>query len=852
MNRVLLRSSLNFFGRHPWQLFLAILGIALGVAVVVSIALVKNSAQESFAHSTQTIVGKATHRLVGGPGGIDESFYTKLRVDYGLRNIAPIVSGYVKASAGELSETLILLGTDPFAEGNFREYSKLDGEQAGNNASTLVRLLSEADTALLDRLSAERFSLVAGDTLQVLSGGQQKLLSILASFDSELNGSVYNLQNLLLSDISTAQEILSMPGRLSHIDVLLDENSPLDEHALRKLLPDDIEMLDTASQSASLRQMSSAFHTNLTALSLLALLVGMFLIFNTMTFLVVQRRMLIGKLRALGTSRAQVFLMIALEAFIIGTIATVLGLILGIQLAESLLLVVGRTINELYYFLPDTGLTLNPGILIKGTLLGIFATVIAAMPAALEAAAVHPGQAMQRSALEINTRALSSKASLAGLACLLAGLALIQLSGNSVAPGFTAIFIIILGFALLTPFLTLISMALLKPLLSKLLGISGRQACESVSASLSRTTAAIAALMISIATVIGIGLMVNNFRFSVNQWLESLLRADLYVSVAGPAASASNNTLDMKSLQRIRELEAVDEVSSVRRIQIETDTGRVDLVVYGLNARAYKGFEFREKIAGDIWQSFEQERTLIVSEPYAYHNNVRLMDRISLRTDQGRQEFSVTGIYKDYGSDRGVVSMSRRNYEKYWQDRRYSGFGIYAHDSAALEALAVQIKQLKSGQNLIVEDRRHILQASLEVFDQTFLITEILRVLALIIAFVSVMSALMALQLERTREHGLLRALGMLPSELRKRIMTETGLLGLVAGLFAIPVGCSITALLIYVINRRSFGWSMDLHLDAGIILQALAMSLIAALLAGIYPAWRMSQTRPAEALRAE
>ncbi|NKB37908.1 MAG: FtsX-like permease family protein [Gammaproteobacteria bacterium] len=606
MNPVLLRSSLNFFGRHPWQLFLAILGIALGVAVAVSIALVKSSAEESFAHSTQTIVGKTTHRLVGGPDGIDESFYTKLRVEYGLRNIAPIVSGYVKATVGEHGETLILLGTDPFAEGDFREYSKLKEEQADNNVSVLTRLLSEANTAILDQKTAERFSLLKGGSLKVLSGGQQKSINILTSFDSESGDSIYNLENLLLSDISTAQEILSMPGRLSHIDVLLEERSPFDEHDLRKLLPGEIELLNAASQNASLKQMTSAFHTNLTALSLLALLVGMFLIFNTMTFLVVQRRTLIGKLRALGASRTQIFFMISFEAFIIGTIATLLGLILGIQLAQSLLMIVGRTINELYYFLPDTSLALNAGILIKGSLLGVFATVIAAIPPALEAAGVHPSQAMQRSALESNARTLSARASLGGLCCLIASLVLIQLSGSSIAQGFTAIFIIIIGFALLTPMLTLLSMTLLKPLLGKLLGINGRQACDSVSSSLSRTTAAIAALMISVATVIGIGLMVNNFRFSVNHWLESMLRADLYVSVAGPTSSASNNTLDITSLQQIKQLDSVHEVSTVRRIQIEATTGRTDLLVYGLNKRAYEGFDFKEKAADDIWQAFEQ------------------------------------------------------------------------------------------------------------------------------------------------------------------------------------------------------------------------------------------------------
>jgi len=363
---------------------------------------------------------------------------------------------------------------------------------------------------------------------------------------------------------------------------------------------------------------------------------------------------------------------------------------------------------------------------------------------------------------------------------------------------------------------------------------------------------AIAALMIAIATFIGIGLMVNNFRLSVDQWLQNLLRADMYVAVPGPTSPGSNFYLDKNLADAILALPEVDEVSNVRRVQIESETGLTDLAAYELNEYAYQGFRFKHGVVGEIWPVFEQGDGIIVSEPYAYHHDLQIGDSLQLRTDHGYHQFKVLGVYMDYGSDQGVVSLSRRTYERHWNDDRYSGLGIYTVPGTDMEKLRNKVQQLAPDQNLWLQDRRKILEASLEVFDNTFVITEILRVLAAIIAFVGVFSALMALQLERTQEHGLLRAIGFLPGQLRALIVSETGLLGLVAGVLAIPVGCVITTLLIIVINRRSFGWTMELQFSPDIVVQGIILGLLAALLAGIYPAWKMSRTEPAQALRTE
>ena len=852
MNNILLRSSRHFFLRHPWQLGLAITGIALAVAVVVSVDLVNRSAVHSFERSTETVVGRATHRIVGGPAGLDERLYTRLRVDHGIRDIAPVIEAHVTLEKDEKRETLILLGLDPFAERTFRSYAWFDNLQDPEGEGALIPLMTEANTVLLDAATATRLGLGTDDAATLVTGGRDISVRVAGILAETVPGFSHNPENLLLADISAAQEMLAMPGRINHIDVVLGEDDAGMKSRLQSLLPGGVALLPATTRTNSLKQMTGAFHTNLTALSLLALLVGMFLIYNTMTFMVMQRRPLLGRLRALGATRRQLGAIIAMEALLVGLAATAAGLLFGVVLAHGLLQVVNRTINEVYDLLTASNLTLSNLSLLKGALLGVAGTLLAAVPAALEATRVTPGQALLRSHLEASARRLVLPASLAGIVALGAGVAVIRFSSPSIGLGFGGIFIIILGITLLIPLATVVLMAYLKPILGRGFGISGRYACQSVTASLSRTTAAVAALMIAIATVIGIGLMVNNFRLSVDRWLQQALRAEMYVSLPSTGTTASAHALDAGFADAILALPQVKAVSSVRRINIESSRGRTELAAYGLNEVAREGFRFKQGAADGIWPAFRQEDAVIVSEPYAWRHGLKPDDVLELRTDNGYRPFRVLGVYKDYGSVQGVVSLSRRTYERHWRDDRYSGFGIYTLPGTDMEQLRSQVQQLAPERDLWLQDRNKILQTSLEVFDNTFVVTDILRVLAAIIAFIGVFSALMALQLERSQEHALLRAMGFLPGQVRRLIISETGLLGLVAGLLAVPVGCLITALLILVINRRSFGWTMDLQFSADIVLQGMAFGLAAALLAGIYPAWKISRTEPAEALRKE
>ena len=323
MSALLWRSSFRYLQQHPWQIGLSLLGVALGVAVVVAIDLANESARRAFVLSTNSIVGRATHQIVGGPNGLSEDVYRTLRTEGRVRALAPVVESDV-AATDYPGRIFHLLGIDAFAEAPFRPYLGSLGDSTGND---FLQFLTQPATGLIAAETAQQLGLAVGDTLTIRVGNRTHavtLAGVLAPRDQSVSSA---LANLLITDIATAQEILGFIGRLSRIDVLAPEGQA--RHMLlstiQDLLPAGAEVLSSRGRSQAIEQMTRAFHLNLTALSLLALIVGVFLIYNTMTFSVVQRRGLIGLLRIQGVSRREVFVLVLGEALLMGLVGTVGG-----------------------------------------------------------------------------------------------------------------------------------------------------------------------------------------------------------------------------------------------------------------------------------------------------------------------------------------------------------------------------------------------------------------------------------------------------------------------------------------------------------------------------------------------
>lgn len=843
IDELLARASLRYLFRHAWRMTLAIAGIAIGVAAVVAVDVATDAAMRAFELSIEAVSGRASHRIAGGPAGLDEAFYRRLRVGLDVRDSAPLVEGYVEVH-GEL---LRLLGVDPFAEAPFRDYA------ARNADIPIEQLFTEPDGVLLARNTSDRLGLEPGEHLMLKFGGRRRRVELIGYLDPGQQPEAA-VDGLMISDIAAAQTLLNKVGRLSWIDLKLPDGQRGERvrKRIESSMPPGARIERAQARSDAMAQMTRAFVINLTAMSLLALLVGMFFIYSAMSLSVLQRRSLIANLRTLGVSRGQVFRTVLGEALGLSLVAVLLGLPLGLALGQGLVGLVARTINDLYFTVTVNQLLVDPMTLLKGAALGISGSLVAALGPALEAAGTTPREAQLRSRLERRVQRLAPRLALGGLGLMLFGI-LLLIPGRSLWLGFTALLFLVMGYALTTPWGALILTRAAAPPVAYVFGIQGRLGVRSLESGLSRTGVALAALVVAVAAAAGVAIMIESFRGSVALWLESALQADVYITAPGPEDNSAGTVLASDLVQRLARVEEVQAIATSYWVTVQAGTDSARLRVIEPTPQSHRGFSFKADAPGVAWAAFNRSQAVLVSEPYAYRHQLQVGDTLRLRTDRGDSRFTVAGIFYDYSSSQGVVVMRRELYDRFWNDHGISSIGVYlrpqAHSQRVLERLRAASR---AKQNVLIRSNRELREQSLAIFDRAFAITQVLRLLAVVIAVVGTLSALMVLQLERAREVAIWRAMGFTPGQMGILAIGETALLGLIAGLLAMPLGIIMSLVLIEVINRRAFGWTMQITIAPEALLQPLVLAVAAASLAGVYPAWKQTRARPAEALRAE
>jgi putative ABC transport system permease protein len=846
--RLLTKSSARYLLHHRAQLVLSIVGVALGVAVVLSIDLATRSASSAFRVSAETISGRATHQIVADAGDVDERLFLRIRTEAGVRASAPVVEGF--ASSPRLpGQALRILGIDPFSEGPFRPFV------AGGPAEIDVgAFVATRGGVVLSSPMAERAGVSAGDTLPIMSNGRSWSLPVVGTIEPLDDLARAGLADVLILDIGSAQEVLGAAGTITRIDLAVtDGDSAQALPRVRALLSPGETLTSAGARTETMAGMIEAFEVNLTALSLLALVFGMFLIYNAVTFSVVQRRPLLGRLRALGVTRGEILRTILAEATWIGVAGTAIGLVVGVVLGRGLVRLVTRTINDLYFTVTVDAVRVDPILLAKAAALGVGATLLAALPAALEAASSEPRVAMLRSEREAKSHGALGRAATLGIGSTILGSLLLFVPTRSLVVSFTALLFVVGGLALLTPAGAVLLVGALRPLLGRVSGSLGLVAARGVVRSLSRTAPAITALAVAVSVTVGLGVMIQSFRGTLTRWLDTTLQADVYVSLPGPTASRASGTLPPAVIDAIVSLPQVDGHSTYRGVDVDDEVGRFRLVALQLDPRGEETFAFRDGDPDAAMRAFRTGEGAIVSEPFSYRRGLVRGDFVDLPTPAGRQALPVLGVFYDYGSDQGAVIVSRAWYDRYFDDDGVTSLALFVSPGADSEAVVSDLLAHVPPDLTVIARTNDVLKSSsLVVFDRTFEVTAVLRLLAFVVAFVGVLSALMALQLERTRELGAMRAWGLEPAELRRLVMTQTGLMGLVAGTLAVPMGLVLSAVMIFVINKRSFGWTLAMEIDLFVLIQAMALAVVAALLAGVYPAWRMARTSPAEALRAE
>ncbi|MEJ2603769.1 MAG: FtsX-like permease family protein [Gammaproteobacteria bacterium] len=843
MNRLRRHAALRFYLRHPGQLALALAGIALGVAVVVAIDLANATSLRAFELSRELTSNRASHYIEGAGEPLDEAVYTNIRTRLGVDLAAPVVEGRVTLP-DEGGRSVTLLGVDPIAELAFDDSLRLARQAADGQALDVRPLIAEPAAVLLPEALASSLGLRAGDRLRVSALGDQHLLTVSGVVTLEA-GRGSGASGPIIADVSTAQEVLGRLGQLSRIEIAADEPAAA---RIAAALPPGAALVPADSSDDVTGQMLRAFRINLTALSLLALVVGMLLIYATMSFAVVQRRRSLGTLRALGATRRDIAGDVLTESVILGLIATAAGLVLGWVLSRSLTDLVLATINDLYFTarIAPEGIAWLP--FAKAGVLGIGATMIAALRPAVEAANEPPRTAMTDVAYERSMQRRFAAGPAVAAGAFIVAACLIAWPGAGLVPAFAGLFAVLAGYALLVPSATARLLAAAQAAGGRRLGLPVRMAVRGAVASLSRTGIAVTALAVAVATVVGIGVMIDSFRGSVTRWLDQSLIADYYLVTEGETGRGFTR----EEITRLAGIEGVAGTSLSRTMTLPSEVGEIAVRAAKAGPKGYG----ETLVAGDPETAFEALAggdAILLAEAFASLSGLGVGDKLTLPTTAGPRAFRVTGIFRDYRTAGSSAMLPYGVVSDLWGYRPPYGVGIYRADGADRAAIESALGDFAAARGDIqLAANEEIRRVTLNVFDQTFEITSVLRLLAGIIAFFGILSALLALQLERRREVATLRAIGFTRRQTGANALAQTTLLGLVSGLLALPLGVVLAALLIYVINQRSFGWTMGFVVAPGQLVTGLLLAVLAAFLAGTWPARQLAAQPIAANLRGE
>lgn len=842
------KAGLRYLFTHPWQTFLSSLGIMLGVAVILSIDIANESSSKAFDISMESVTGRSTHRLSNKQGDIALDTYIKLGAEAGIKISAPVIEENVKVLNGA-GFTATFLGLDPFSDGEFRNFVSADFE--GENAE-LAQLLSSSNKVLIPESFARVAMINAGDTITLKWGEGVIRVICTGIIKSNEDFSGDRIEQFIISDIETARKLFNKGNFVSYIDLIL---TPAEVDRIEKTISTDatLQLSKTEKSNETAKSMTEAFRLNLNAMSLLALIVGLFLIYNAMTFSVVQRRRLLALLRAAGVTRKDIFIQVMAESIFIASLGTIGGIVGGIFLGKIMLGYVTQSLNDLYFVTTVKTVSLSPLIIIKAGIAGVGGTIIAAMFPAYEAALTSPGISLKRSSVETKIKTKILLFSIISLTLLIAAVFILSLDGSGILTGYFGIFLLILAFALQTPAVITAFVKIIEPLAKKVLGNTGKIGVRSITANMSRTSVAIAALAISVSATIGVSTMISSFRGTVIDWLEQTLVADIFVSSQGLVSRKNEAVLDTSLIQKFLMIDGVKTLDFYSEGSGTINGKEVEVFGSHIHPANEMRFNLKEGNPSTAWEEIRRGTGVLMTETFAYKWNYKVGDQISLVTPQGSLLLKVSAIYYDYSSDLGHIAFEYDHFKKYWSNNKISGIGVYLDKDVDISTVQKKLRSIFSEESSVsIRLNKDLRDYSIEIFDRTFIIAGLLHILSVIVAFIGVFSALMSIQLEKEKEMGILRATGLTPGQMLKMISVQTFTIGLIAALIAIPLGLVLAYCLIYIINLRSFGWTMQMSIDPVVLAQAIIIAVSASLLAGLYPARKMSVTLPSKSLRDE
>jgi putative ABC transport system permease protein len=835
----LLRSAPGHFRRSRSLFVLTVLGVALGVGAVLSIQIINGSALAAFRGSMRAVSGEVDLVILGRAPTFAESLYVRAAATPGVERAWPMY----RAEAATLRDGTTFLQV--YGVDLFQPIGLPIDSGSGDVADPLT---IPGWTAVMPEL-ATSLGLGIGDSFTVAAGSRVATLHIGAIVDFRRLAPLASTR-IVVMDIAQAQHFFGDPGFISQIDIRLAPGADRDRTAaaLGRALGPTVDVLTPEQREQRAEGLLAAFRLNLTALSLISLFVGLFLVFASTQASLVRRRTEFGVLRCLGATRGQVLGLMLAETVLLGSVGVGLGLALGYWIASTNVHMVSDTLTNIYLLSEIERLELPPRMFALAGAIGIGGALAGSMGPALDMARREPKALLSAFVLHERLRTAAVPLALLGAAIVGGSGAWYALAGRDWRPaGFVLAVALLVGLPLLTPLTIRLATT---PIRARSFGPS--YSLRGLAVRLRATAIAVAALAVAVSMLTGITVMVASFRETLTVWVEGTLRADVYVTTKSWARSTGPAPMDTSYLPAVRRMSGIGGIDLVRTFTASVGGHRVAFggVDFGSGFPETR-YPFLETDGSDPIAQVHQDGAVIVSEPFARKEDRWSGDSVTIVGARGPVTLAIAGVYYDYASEGGYITMDLTTMDRVFGPGPLTNVAVYLDGTVDPERTVDAIRALVPGQPLDVRSNRGLKDEVYRLFEETFAITRILQVMGLLIAACGITLTLLVIARERVSELALYRALGAVREQLFLLFLGKGLAMAALALVLGVVGGSLLALVLIFVINRAYFGWTIQAFWPWGTLLWQAGAIVTVAAAAAVYPALRAAAT-PARELSRE
>jgi putative ABC transport system permease protein len=806
--------------------FLSVIGIALGIGLFTGVKVASDRAITSFESDIKGMSPYANYEIFDTSGlDFSEEVYRKVRAIE--ENSFPVLKtfGYVPA----FKESIDVNGIYTVKVARLMRSSR-------SQRIDVEHIYRDLNGVLITRKFSDKYSLKKGDMFKALVYDRAYTLKVVDVLDSDSLPT-----NMVVMDIGNFQEIFGRTGLLSGIDLATGKKRA---EEIRKILPFDLSIEKKEKIFENQKSLVASFRYNLQFVSLIAILVGIFLLYNTVFISVVKRRTEIGILRSLGTDKRTVVMLFAVQGLLLGLIGSLLGIFFGQIAAYFSVMAVEKTISTMYSTVSISDYLITRHDALIAILLGLFISLLASAVPSFESSKIRPNESSREGSFEGRYRKYQKIVAFAGVLLVFSGCFMSYLDYRYMPFEFPfvaygGILLIIAGFTFFSPFYLGVILRIMKRTVERAFGAIGKITLGDMKGNISRFSVALMSVAISSALIIAILTLIFSLRGSLEGWIHKNITSDVYIKPESCKANYCFYPISKEVFGTVKSLPEVEGIDRFRGIQTElfgrkVVAGFADVgVKKRYLQRRYTDREY-ERILGEMEGN---QPVAGISEYLSTKYGLKKGDTINLKSPSGNAAFRVNDIFSSYATTSGFIYIDRKWLNKYWGLDDMTQMSVYLKKNANVGEFIGRLREkLPPGYSLDIMNNQTLRDKVMDIFNKSFAITYAIEFISIIVSLIGVINTLLALVFERKKEISVIRYLGGSWGQIQQTLILSAGLVGLAGILLGSLLGPLMSIILVRVVNKISFGWQIHFRIPFVYLSAVTAVLFLTTLFSGLLP----------------